>query len=84
MTQNNHNDDACSICGTTEAQREAEQARQTELYSLLCDTIERAWQRWPVESYREDPLRHTSEYARAGANRIMSAIDKYMEESAHE
>lgn len=44
------------------------------LYSLLCDVIERAWQRWDVDSYKDEVLVHTSEYARAGANRIMEVL----------
>jgi hypothetical protein len=47
---------------------------EVELYSLLCDVIERAWQRWDVESYKDDVLVHTSEYARAAANRIMEFL----------
>ena len=45
-----------------------------ELYSLLCDVIERAWQRWDVDSYKDDMRVHTSEYARAAANRIMEFL----------
>jgi len=45
-----------------------------ELYSLLCDVIERAWQRWEVDSYKDEPFMHTSEYARAAANRIMEFL----------
>jgi hypothetical protein len=44
------------------------------LYSLLCDVIERAWQRWDVDSYKDDLWFHTSEYARAAANRIMESL----------
>jgi hypothetical protein len=46
------------------------------LYSLFCDVVERAWQRWPVDSYKDDPFGHTSSYARAAANRIMEALNE--------
>lgn len=45
-----------------------------ELYGLLCDVIERAWQRWDVDSHKTEPYSHTSDYARAGANRIMDFL----------
>src|ERR1017187_10063703 len=47
-----------------------------ELYSLLCDVIERAWQRWDVDSYKDDMRVHTSEYARVAANRIMEFLSE--------
>ena len=47
------------------------------LYSLLCDVIERARQRWDVDSYKDDVVVHTSEYARAAANRIMDFLGDY-------
>ena len=45
-----------------------------ELYRLLWDVVERAWQRWDVDSYKDDVLSHTSDYARAAANRIMEFL----------
>lgn len=46
-----------------------------ELYGVLCDVIERAWQRWDVDSYKNDCCMHTSDYARAAANRIMEFLN---------
>jgi len=45
-----------------------------ELYGLLCDVIERAWQHWSVESHVEDPFTHTIEYARAAATKVVDDI----------
>jgi hypothetical protein len=51
-----------------------------EQYSALCDVVERAWQRWPVESYRDDVCNHTSDYARAAAFRIATILGLEVEE----
>jgi hypothetical protein len=45
-----------------------------QLYITLCDVIERAWQHRPVDSYKDDPVWHTSDYARAGANRLVEVL----------
>jgi hypothetical protein len=45
-----------------------------DAYGELCDVVERAWQHWPVGSYEHDPHRHTSDYARAAANRIAAIV----------
>jgi hypothetical protein len=45
-----------------------------ETYGELCDVVERAWQHWTVDSYEHDPHRHTSDYARAAANRIAAIV----------
>jgi len=47
------------------------------LYTDLCDVVERAWQRWPVDSHGDDPLRHTSDYARSAANRILDIVREH-------
>jgi hypothetical protein len=43
-------------------------------YGELCDVVERAWQHWPVDSYEQDPHRHSSDYARAAANRVAAIV----------
>jgi hypothetical protein len=53
---------------------DADERATALLYGLLCDVVQRAWQRWPVDSYKDDPIRHTSDYARAGAARIMKLL----------
>jgi hypothetical protein len=45
-----------------------------KLYTELCDVVERAWQHWPVDSHLDDPLKHTSDYARAAAIRILKIL----------
>jgi hypothetical protein len=47
--------------------------KTVELYSVLCDTVERAWHNWPVAPEADEPF-NTSSYAREGANRIMDAL----------
>ena len=49
--------------------------KATELYSDLCDVIERAWCHEPVERHPDD-FYVTSTYARAGAMRIMDLIEE--------
>jgi hypothetical protein len=46
-----------------------------ELYSLLCDVIERAYLNMPVDSQEEDHMYHTSDYARAAAMRIVESSE---------
>jgi hypothetical protein len=46
-----------------------------EQYAEFCDVVERAWQRWDVDSHRDDECLHTSDYVRAGANRTMEILD---------
>ncbi len=46
-----------------------------EVYGVVCDAVERAWQNWPVERGPDEaPVMHTSEYARAAANRVLDAF----------
>ena len=49
----------------------------TEIYSLLCDVVERAWQHWPVDLQPDEvDTFHTSSYARSAAMRIVKALEK--------
>lgn len=50
-------------------------------YSVLCDTVERAFHRLPVEPDPADPFWMTSDYARAAANRICRELDLEVETS---
>jgi hypothetical protein len=43
-------------------------------YGELCDVVERAYHQMPVDSHKEDPHRHTSDYARAAARRIVDLL----------
>lgn len=46
-----------------------------EVYGVVCDAVERAWQHWPVERGADEaPVMHSSAYARQAANRVMEAI----------
>ena len=45
-----------------------------EQYGELCDIVERAWHQWPVDSYKDEAVRHTSDYARAAARRILVVL----------
>lgn len=48
-----------------------------ELYSVICDVVERAWHHWPVERQPDEaPVFHTSAYARAAANRVIDKLDE--------
>jgi hypothetical protein len=42
--------------------------------------IERAWQHWDVESYKTDPMLHTSDYSRAAARRVIDYLAKEQED----
>lgn len=43
-------------------------------FNLVMDVIERAWQHWPVDSWKDNAERHTSAYAAAAARRIFWII----------
>ena len=45
-----------------------------EVYRELCDVVERAFLGWDVSTHIDDSQRHTSDYAREGANRIIEII----------
>jgi len=46
-----------------------------ELYAVICDVVERAYQHRPVKAREGEPL-HTSSYARAAALRVMNALEE--------
>lgn len=48
-----------------------------DLFADLCDVVERAWQHWPVDSYKDGPRRHTSDYSRAAATRILDVLGRF-------
>lgn len=50
--------------------------RLAELYTDLCDVVERAWMHLPVARDDAEP-RNTSAYAREAANRILELVGSY-------
>lgn len=48
-------------------------------YAVLCDVVERAFHRLPVESDPGNPFWMTSDYARQAANRICQELDLEVE-----
>jgi hypothetical protein len=52
--------------------------RTLELFTLLCDVVERAWQHWPVDPLESDnPMmqsHHSSDYASKAAKRVMDEM----------
>lgn len=58
-----------------------------EQYTDLCDVVERARHHWPTEHDEDNPLTHTSDYARHAAIRILEILglaDDFRQEAAAE
>jgi hypothetical protein len=52
-----------------------------EQYGELCDVVERAWHKWPIERGSDEAnMLHTSAYARAGAVKILKILGVSMED----
>lgn len=51
-----------------------------EQYGVLCDVVERARHRWPVQRGDDEaPVLHTSDYAREAAMRIVDELGLELE-----
>ena len=57
-----------------QASRSMDKDQIAYVYSELCDVVERAYEHYPVASHLEEAFRHTSEYARQAAGRIMDLL----------